>query len=188
MSRRDRTAIAIAAVGLVLSVVGATYAQQPAPQAEQAAPQAQELTQIALTDKQIQGLLDSQRDMDAITSRLPDDASKPPDAGTMSQLDAVAKKYGFASYAEYGNVAANVDMLLDGFDPQTKKFVGFEAVLKGEIAQIQADSKIPAKDKQDAMDELNASLKNIPTVKFPANIELVNKYYDKLNDALRGQE
>jgi hypothetical protein len=196
MSRLKRL-VAMTIAGVALSAAaGVTDAQQPSqptqspqPQAAQpAVPQAPELTQIALTDKQILDLLDSQRDMDAIMSKLPDDPSKPPDANVMAQLDAVAKKHGFASYAEYGNVAANVDMMLDGFDPQKKKFVGFEAVVKDEIAQIQADTRMPAKDKNEALDELNAALKNVPTVKFPANIELVGKYYDKLNDALRAQE
>jgi hypothetical protein len=126
--------------------------------------------------------------MDEITSKLPDDPSKPPDAKTMGELDAVARKHGFANYAEYGNVAANVDMLLDGFDPKTKKFVGIEASLKNQIALIESDAKMPANDKKEALAELNDSLKNAPKVQFPANVEIVSKYYDKLNDALRAQE
>lgn len=158
----------------------------PSPASQNAGNEAADLQQIALTDKQVQGLLDAQKDLDAITGKLPED--KAPDAKVMAQLDAIAKKHGFASYVEYGNVAANVDMLLDGFDPQTKKFVGFEAVLKSQIAHIDADSKIPAADKKEALEELNAALKNVPTLQYPANVDLVTKYYDKLNDSLRGQE
>ena len=182
----------IAASAALLAVCAGSLAQQQEkqmaapPQAAQ--PAAPQLQQIALTDKQVQGLLNSQKEMDEITSKLPDDPSKPPDAKTMGELDAVAKKYGFASYAEYGNVAANVDMLLDGFDPKTKKFVGIEASLKNQIAVIQSDTKMPANDKKEALDELNDSLKNAPKVQFQANIEVVAKYYDKLNDALRAQE
>lgn len=194
MIRSHRLVATTIAAGLALLVAGAPgYAQQqkqvaPPPAAQQAAPQPPELKQVALTDKQIQGFLDSQTELDSITSKLPDDPSKPPDAKTMAGLDAVVKKHGFASYAEYGNVAANLDMLLDGFDPQTKKFVGFEAVLKAQIVQVQADTKMPAKDKKEVLEELNGSLKNIPKLQFPANIELVAKYYDRLNDALRAQE
>ena len=197
---RSRHAVATIFAASLLLAAGASQAQQPkqmapqpkqqmAPQPPAAQPQPPQLQQIALTDKQVQGLLDSQHEMDAITSKLPDDdPSKPPDAKTIAQLDTVARKFGFANYAEYGNVAANVDMLLDGFDPKTKKFIGIEASLKNQIAMIQADSKMPAKDKKEALDELNDSLKNAPKIRFPANVDVVAKYYDKLNDALRAQE
>jgi hypothetical protein len=192
MIRSQHVAAILSAASLVLIAAGSSgHAQQSqmAPQtAQPAAPQPPELKQVALTDKQVQGLLDSQGEMDAITSKLPDDPSKPPDAKTMAALEAVAKKYGFANYAEYGNVAANIDMLLDGFDPKTKKFIGIEASLKNQIAMIQADSKMPAKDKKEALDELNDSLKNAPKIQFPGNVDIVTKYYDKLNDALRAQE
>jgi hypothetical protein len=195
MIRSHRLAATMIAASTVLVAAHfSSSAQQPkqaAPQAQAAppaAPQPPQLQQVALTDKQVQGLLDSQKEMDEITAKLPDDPSKQPDAKTIGELDAVAKKYGFANYAEYGNVAANVDMLLDGFDPKTKKFVGIEVSLKNQIALIQSDAKMPAKDKKEALDELNDSLKNAPKVQFPANIEVVAKYYDKLNDALRAQE
>src|SRR5205814_7610446 len=122
-----RIAAALAAMCIAGVATGgsgsAQQATQPtAPQAAQPAPPPPELKQVALTDQQIQGLLNSQNEMDAITSKLPDDHSKPPDPKVIVRLDAVAKQHGFASYADYGNVAANVDMLLDGFDPQTRKF------------------------------------------------------------------
>lgn len=194
---RALAALAAVALGVTVSPAapGGAFAQQlnaqepkaasPAP-ADTAPADDGDVKQMALTDKQIEGLLAAQQDVEAITSKTPDDS--PPDAKVLAELDAVVKKHGFASYAEYGNVAANVDMLLDGFDPKTKKFVGFEAVIKNQIARIQADSKIPADDRKEALDELNAALSKIPTVEYPGNIELVAKYYDKLNDVLRAQE
>jgi hypothetical protein len=192
-SHRLAATMIAASTVLVAACFGASAQQPkqmpPQPQAVQpAAPQPPQLQQVALTDKQVQGLLDSQKEMDEITSKLPDDPSKPPDAKTMGELDAVARKFGFANYAEYGNVAANVDMLLDGFDPKTRKFIGIEASLKNQIALIQSDTKMPANDKKEALDELNDSLKNAPKVEFPANVDLVAKFYDKLNEALRAQE
>ena len=161
--------------------------QQPAP-AQQAAPaqaQAQEsaLKQIARTDKQLDGVLAAQKDMDAITEKLPENTA--PDQKVIGQLDAVAKKNGFASYDDYNNVVDNISLVLGGFDPATKKYVGTEAVIKAQIAQVQADKKMPAKDKKEALDELNEALKTpAPQIENKANIDLVAKYYDKLVAAL----
>jgi len=169
---------------------GAAFAQakqQPAP-AQQAAPaQAPALKQIALTDKQLDGVLAAQKDMDAITEKLPENTA--PDAKVIAQLDGVAKKHGLASYDDYNNVVDNISLVLGGFDPATKKYVGQEAVLKAQIAQLQADKKMPAKDKKEALDELNQALKTpAPAVENKANIDLSGKYYDKLVAALGSDE
>ena len=103
----------------------------------------------------------------------------------IGQLDAVAKKNACASYDDYNIVVDNISLVLGGFDPATKKYVGNEAVLKGQIAQVQADKKMPAKDKKEALDELNEALKTPgPAVENKGNIDLVGKYYDKLVAAL----
>lgn len=157
--------------------------QQPAP-AQQAAPaQAPTLKQVALTDKQLDGVLAAQKDMDAITEKLPENTA--PDQKVIGQLDGVAKKHGFAGYDDYNNVVDNISLVLGGFDPATKKYVGPEAVIKAQIAQIQADQKMPAKDKKEAVDELNEALKTpAPQIENKGNIDLVGKYYDKLVAAL----
>lgn len=159
--------------------------QQPAP-AQQAAPaqqQAPALKQIALTDKQLDGVLAAQKDVDAITEKLPENAA--PDQKVIAQLDGVAKKNGFSSYDDYNNVVDNISLVLGGFDPATKKYVGTEAVIKAQIAQVQADKKMPAKDKKEALDELNEALKTpSPAIENKGNIDLVGKYYDKLVAAL----
>ncbi|HEV2154613.1 hypothetical protein [Bradyrhizobium sp.] len=164
---------------------GAAFAQakQAAPAPQAAPAQTPTLKQIALTDKQLDGVLAAQKDMDAITEKLPENTA--PDQKVMGQLDAVAKKHGFTSYDDYNNVVDNVSLVLGGFDPATKKYVGTEAVIKAQIAQIQADKKMPAKDKKEALDELNEALKTpAPQVENKGNIDLVGKYYDKLVAAL----
>jgi hypothetical protein len=167
--------------------------QQMAPPAkQQAAPppqadQAPAIKQIALTEKQIEGVLAAQKEMDAITEKLPDNAK--PDPKIDAQLDGVAKKNGFASYDEYNTVADNISLVLSGFDPATKKYVGPEAVLKAQIAQIQADKKMSAKDKKETVAELNEALKQPqPAIENKGNIDLVGKYYDKLAEILGGDE
>ncbi|MCP3403396.1 hypothetical protein [Bradyrhizobium sp. CCGB20] len=155
----------------------------PAPQAAPAQQQAPVLKQIALTDKQLDGVLAAQKDMDAITEKLPENTA--PDQKVIGQLEGVAKKYGFAGYDDYNNVVDNISLVLGGFDPATKKYVGTEAVIKAQVAQLQADKKMPAKDKKEALEELNEALKTpAPQVENKANIDLVGKYYDKLVAAL----
>jgi len=170
-----------------LASSGAAFAQAkqaaPAPQAAPAQQQAPTLKQIALTDKQLDGVLAAQKDMDTITEKLPENTA--PDQKVIGQLDAVAKKNGFAGYDDYNNVVDNISLVLGGFDPATKKYVGTEAVIKSQIAQVQADKKMPAKDKKEAIDELNQALKTpAPAIENKGNIDLVGKYYDKLVAAL----
>jgi hypothetical protein len=192
-------ALSVACLALAISAVSNTDAMAQAKQAPpkqsapaQAAPppaaEAPAVKQIALTEKQIQGVLAASKDVDAITDKLPDNAK--PDPKVDAQLDAVAKKNGFASYDEYNSVVDNISLVLGGFDPATKKFVGAETVLKAQIAQIQADKKMPAKDKKEALADLNEALKSPPpAIENKGNIDLVAKYYDKLAEALgEGEE
>ncbi|MBR0702506.1 hypothetical protein JQ599_21525 [Bradyrhizobium diazoefficiens] len=161
--------------------------QAPAQQTAPAQPQAPVLKQVALTDKQLDGVLAAQKDMDALTEKLPENTA--PDQKVIAQLDDVAKKHGFAGYDEYNNVVDNISLVIGGFDPATKKYVGTDAVIKAQIAQVQADKKMPAKDKKEALDELNEALKTpAPQVENKGNIDLVAKYYDKLVAVLGDDE
>ncbi len=179
--------IACLAASIAMMSASAASAQQPkqapAPAAQAAPPQQPSVKQIALTDKQIEGVLAAQKDMDAITAKLPDDAK--PDPKIEAQLEGVAKKNGFAGYDEYNNVLDNISLVLGGFDPATKKYVGSDVVIKAQIAQVEADKKMSAKDKKDALADLNEALKYpAPAIENKGNIELVAKYYDKLAAAL----
>jgi hypothetical protein len=175
-------AIAIASAGDALAQATQAPPTQmtPAP----AAPPAQRpaLKQIALTDTQIEGVLAAQKDMDAITAKLPDNATP---AKVTAQFDGIARKNGFANYDEYSNVVDNISIVLAGFDPATKQYVGTEAVIKAQIAQVEADKKMSPGDKKEALADLNDALKApAPPIENKGNIDLVAKYYDKLADAL----
>jgi hypothetical protein len=158
--------------------------QQATPvQASPPAGQAPALKQMALTDKQIEGVLAAQKDIDAIAEKVPDDAK--PDPKVTAELDAVARKNGFASYEEYNDVIDNISLVLAGIDPATKKYVGSEAIIKAQITQIQSDTSMPANDKKQALADLTEALKApSPPIENKGNIDLVVKYYDKLADAL----
>ena len=149
----------------------------------QAAPPPIQLKQIPLTQKQIDGVVAAQKDMDAITSKLQPNAR--PDAKVMASLEAVAKKNGFASYDDYNNVMDNISIVYGGIDPASKKYVGSEAVIKSQIGQVEADKKMTAPEKKQAIDNLNMALKaKDPDIQNKSNIDLVVKNYDKLAAAL----
>lgn len=180
-------ALSVACIAGSMAIVssGDALAQSqmaPAPGAAQDAPP---LKQVALTEKQIQAVLAASKEMDAVMSKLPEDAQ--PDAKTQAELEAIAKKNGFASYDDYNNVSDNIGLVISGFDPATKKYVGNEAVIKAQIAQVQADKSMSAKDKKDALADLNDALKNPPpAVQNKGNIDLVAKYYDQLAASMGG--
>ena len=181
--------MAIVSTGDALAQAKQAPPKQTAPAPQAAPPPAQQPTvkQMALTDKQIEGVLAAQHEMDMVSANLPENAK--PDPKITAQLEGVAKKNGFASYDEYSNVVDNITIVLTGFDPATKKYVGTDAVIKAQIAQVQADKKMPRKDKKVALADLNDALKSpAPPIENKGNIDLVAKYYDKLADALGDDE
>jgi hypothetical protein len=185
-------ALGAACLGIGIAAVSAgdvlAQANPAPPSAAQVPPQQPPaVKQMALTDKQIEGVLAAQKDIDAITEKLPDNAR--PDPKVTAQLDEAVRKNGFASYDDYNNVVDNIGMVLVGFDPATKKYVGTEVLIRAQIAQVEADKKMPAKDKKQALDELNETLKTpAPAIENQGNIDLVTKYYDKLAEALTDEQ
>ncbi len=195
-----RAALTIACLAMTTALVsgGNAFAQAKdapkaaAPAAAPAAPppaaaqqQVPELKQMALTEKQIEGVLAAQKELDAITDKIPEGQADKPDPKVQAQLDTVAKKYGFASYDNYSDVVDNISLVLSGIDPKTKAFTQPPEALKKQIAAIQADTKMPAKDKKAALDDMNEAAKNTPNVQFPDNVTLVTKNYEKLSTALQ---
>ena len=181
-------ALSVACLAATMATLSAGNAlaqakQPPAPAAQATPPQEAAVKQMALTEKQIEGVLSAAKDMDPITEKLPENGK--PDPKIIAQLEGVAKKNGFASYDEYNNVVDNISLVLGGFDPSTKKYVGTDVVIKTQIAQVQADKKMSAKDKKEALADLNEALKSpAPAIENKGNIDLVTKYYDKLAEAL----
>jgi hypothetical protein len=171
----------VAAMAILSSGAALAQATQAPALAQAAPPPAEQpaVKQTALTDKQIEGVLAAQKEMDAITGKLPENAKPAPKI--IAQLEDVAKKNGFASYDEYNNVVDNIGLVLAGFDPAAQKYVGPEAVIRAQIAQVEADKKMSPNDKKQALAELNEALKSpAPAVENKGNIDLVAKYYDKL--------
>lgn len=193
---RSIASASLAALGLIATLAFPPAAlaqakpeapQQPA-QAEPPQTQTPQVKQVALTEKQVQDLIAAQQEMNAITDKLPEDADDKPDPKVQTQLEAVTKKHGFASYDEFSDVATNVALVLSGIDPKTKTFSEPPVALKKQIAAVTADKNMPEKDKKAALADMNEALKYAVNVQYPENVTLVTKYYDKLNAMMQDEE
>jgi hypothetical protein len=178
-------AVSIATLSGSAALAQARPQMAPAPAPAAAPQQEAPVKQMPLTEKQVQGVLAASKEMDAITAKIPENAK--PDPKVTAQLDAVAKKNGFASFAEYSDVTDNISIVMSGFDQGSKKYVGNEAAIKAQIAEVQADKKMSPKDKKEALADLNEALKSpAPPIQNKGNIDLVGKYYDKLAAIMGG--
>jgi hypothetical protein len=139
---------------------------------------AQEGKQIKLTEKHIQSFMGAYNDMVKVYESA--DPDKPDDPKVEAQAEAIAKKNGFASLAEFDDVSASISTVISGIDPQTKKFTEPPEQIKKEIAALKADKTIPEAQKKQDLAELEAALKIAKPVQFKENIALVLKYFDKL--------
>jgi hypothetical protein len=139
---------------------------------------AQEGKQIKLTEKHIQSFMGASNDMVKVYESA--DPDKPDDPKVEAQAEAIAKKNGFASLAEFDDVSASISTVISGIDPQTKKFTEPPEQIKKEIAALKADKTIPEAQKKQDLAELEAALKIAKPVLFKENIALVLKYFDKL--------
>ena len=159
--------------------------QQMAPPA--AAGQAPAVKQIALTDKQVEGVISADKDVYPLMSKMP--KSGKPDPKLTAQLESTVKKFGFASFDDYNTVVDNISLVMAGVDSTSKKYVGNAAVAKAQIAEVQSDKKMSAKDKKSALDDLNQAAKAPdPTIDNKGNIDLVVKNYDKLAPIMGGDQ
>jgi hypothetical protein len=138
---------------------------------------AQEVKQIKLTEKHIQSFIAAYKDMAKVYEGANLDK---PDPKVEAQAEAVAKKNGFASLAEYDDVSTNISMIVSGIDPQTKKFTEPPEQIKKDIAALKADKSVPEAEKKQELAELEAALKDAKPIQFRENIALVLKYFDKL--------
>jgi hypothetical protein len=182
MHRLFRSILAALSVACLAAAFG-VLALGPALAQGGAPPQ---LKQIALTQQQIDNLVASAKDMEAVTKTLPQNA--PPSAKAVGQLDGIAKKHGFAGYDDYNTVMSNVSLVMDGVDPQSKKYIGSDAALKMQVEQVKANKQMSAADKKQALDSLNMALKaKEPEIANKGNIDLVLKNYDKIDAALGEQ-
>ena len=176
----------LASIALEFSGDALAQAQQQAAPAQLASPKLPAMRQIALTERQIKGFLAASDKIHTVTDNTPEDIDKL-SPKTIAQLNAVAAKNGLASYDEYTTIDENIGLVFAGYDTVTRKYVGKEALIKAKIARVQADKKMSADSKKEALQDLRDDLQMpLPLVEYKNNVDLVVKYFDRLNGAMRG--
>jgi hypothetical protein len=137
-------------------------------------------TQIKLTENQIMGFIAAQDDILTVVEKMGaaflDHASAEYDA----ELDAVTKKHGFKDLAEFDAVATNISMVMAGINSETKIFTDPQMAIKKEIEDVSSDKSISPSEKSNLLEQLNAAFQAAEPIRFPTNIELVTKYYDRI--------
>lgn len=172
-SRLRRAFLAVLAIAAVTTVAfhgGRAVAQG----------QGQGPSQIQLTAKQVQQYVTAFKQMAPLFEKL-DAAGGKPDAKLMAMVEAAVKKYGFKDLDEYDQVVVSIVAVLDGVDPKTKQYTDPVALIKKEIAAVEADKTMKPDERKKALEGLNAELSEVQAVQFPSNIPLVIKFFDQLN-------
>ena len=137
---------------------------------------AQEMKQIRLTEKHIQGFIAADDEMAKLYGANVDNS----DPKVKARGDTIAKKNGFANFAEYDVVSTNIAIIMSHIDPETKKFTEPPDRVREQIAELKADKSVSEAGKKEALAELEDALKGAKPIQFKENIALVTKYYDQL--------
>ncbi|MCC7254138.1 hypothetical protein [Hyphomicrobium sp.] len=136
---------------------------------------AQEFKQIELTDPMVKSFISAQKDFAPLASKLVE-GGESPDAALTKDLEDIAKKHGFGSFAEFEDVGANITLILDGLDRSSGEFTDPIEKMKKELEDIKADESIPAEDKKLAVDDLTQEIAASQPLKFKGNIDVVKKH------------
>ena len=136
---------------------------------------AEEFKQVELTDEKVQAFIAAQKDFAPLASKLVEGGEQP-DAALTKELEEIAKKHGFASFAEFEDVGANITLILDGLDRSTGTFTDPIEKMKKELEDIKADDSIPAEDKKLAVDDLTQEIAASKPLEHKSNIDVVKKH------------
>ncbi|MGP8233389.1 MAG: hypothetical protein ACLQL2_12125 [Methylovirgula sp.] len=141
---------------------------------------AEPVKQIALSEDQVTQYLAAAPALDAIFAKVPAAPNAMPDPRLMASLNAAAREYGFADYANYEAVALNIVWILTGIDPLSKKYIGVQTVTRAEVTELLVGKTLPPEEKKRQLEAYHAQMLSAAPVKFAGNVALVLKYYDQL--------
>jgi len=163
---------------LTIAAMAVVFASFPT-----SAPARVAVTQIKLTEKHVEGFIATQKGMSAVVEKMMQGAvfSNSANARYQAELKAVTKKHGFKNFAEYEAVAASISLVMAAIDSQTKVFTDPPTAIEQELEDVIAANNIPNSEKKKLLRSLTLALRAARPIQFPTNVELVQKYYDKID-------
>ena len=171
-------AVAVSAGALVAPVAtgGLAWAQ------DEAAPK-----QVKLTQATVDHLIAAQKQIRAAEGSAPQEPNAAPNPKIEAKIAGIVKSSGFASMGDYSDVSYSVGMVISGMDPESGNYIGAQAALKKQLDEVNADKKMPPKEKKEALDELNEAMKSAGTDKpLPGNVDIVKANLAKLSEGQPG--
>ena len=166
---------------ILLIMLGAAALCTPALVQE---PKEEPIKQIKLTDAQVKSFIAAQPDLAMVAPKLQEAGDNIVPA-LQAELDGIAKKHGFTSFAELDDVAANISIVMAGLDSKSGDFTEPVEALKKELADVTADASIPDGDKKELMQELNDAINSTPRLEHLENVELVKSHRTEIEKALQ---
>jgi hypothetical protein len=163
---------------LAMALVACTGASAQEP------PKDTPIKQIKLTEAQVKSFVSAQPDLAVVAPKL-QEAGDNIDSALQSELDDIAKKHGFANFAELDDVAANISIVMAGLDSKSGEFTEPVEALKKELADVTADATIPDDDKKQLVEELNEAIKTTPHIEHPENVDIVKAHRAEIEKALQ---
>ena len=162
--------VSLTALAAAAFVYAATLASAQAP-----------MKQIELTEKQIEGFIAAHKEMTETLDKIS------PEKAADAHLDAVARKFGFKDRKEYDEVDASIGMVAYAIDPKTRVFTDPPILARKELEDAKADKSLSEEERKKAVEFLTEQLKLVEPIMHPSNIDLVKKYFDKIEPLLQLQ-
>lgn len=143
----------------------------------------EDFKQIELTDSLVTSFIAAQKDYEPLAKKL-SEAGEKLDDGLSKELDDVAKKHGFADFANFEDVGANVTLVLEGYDRESGTFSDPKTLMQKELEEIKADDSIPANEKKEILKDLEQEIAAVPELQYPSNIDVVKKHLKEIEALL----
>jgi len=131
----------------------------------------------------VEGFIAAQKDMSAAVEQVMQGTvlSNNANAKYEAELRSVIKKHGFKNFAEYEAVTASIYSVMASIDPQTRVFTDLRTAIKKELVGVNSEKNVPTSEKKKLRESLILALRAARPIHFPANIQLVQRYYDKID-------